>query len=228
MNRAKRQLKEFIDEFALDDVLSPELIACCKLETIPKGEVLCQLDEPLETFFLLVEGKLKIYLLQENGKKILIRFYRPLSLVGDLEFLSDFMPNAVVETQEPSTVISVPMKSLRKHTYECPKFLRFVITQLSHKLFTYSKAAALNLVYPLENRIASYLWSLSKITDDKQLEEIRVTSLEEMADLLCTSYRHLTRVLSQLESKQIISRKRGQIKIVDFEKLNELSVGLFE
>ncbi|MBU2510756.1 Crp/Fnr family transcriptional regulator [bacterium] len=223
-----KQLTDFIKLFSLDQVFSPELMAHFKLEELSKGTKLCGLGEPLETFFLLVEGKLKIYTLQENGKKILIRFYRPLSIVGDLEYLSHYPPNAIVETQEASILISVPMEIIRNHTYDCPKFLRFVITQLSQKLYTYSNASAMNLVYPLENRIASYLWSLSKITDDKQLEEIRVSSLEEMANLLCTSYRHLNRVLCLLESKQIIARNRGKIRIIDFEKLNDLSVGLFE
>lgn len=225
---SEKQLLDYIKQFKLDEFFSSALISELKVERLPKGALLCALGEPLENFYMLVEGKLKIYALQENGKKILIRFYRPFAAVGDLEFLSDYEPNALVETQEPSTVLSISMATIRKSAYDCPKFLRFVVRELSRKMFAYSRACQMNLVYPLENRIASYLWSICTITDGKQLEEIRVTSLNEMADLLCTSYRHLSRVLTQLEDRNIISRNRGKIKIIDHNQLNNLAVGLFE
>ncbi len=218
----------YIEKFQLNEVFSDELTQRMELRVFKKGEHLVRIGEPLQHFFLLVEGKLKIYTLLENGKKILIRFYRPLSAIGDLEFLSDYPPNAAVEALEQSCVITIPMKDIRHYTLECPKFLRFVIRQLSHKLYTYSKISSLNLVYPLENRVASYLWSVSQIDENKRLEEIRVSSLEELASLLATSYRHLSRVLNKLDAGGIISRHRGNIKIIDFSQLEELAVGLFE
>jgi len=221
-------IHSYLEKFDLTDIFSKELINQMVLQKVRKGENLVRIGEPLEHFFLLVEGKLKVFTFQENGKKILIRFYRPLSAVGDLEYLSGYTPNAVVEAPEESLVIAIPMKTIRSYTLECPRFLRFIITQLSQKLYSYSKLSSLNLVYPLINRVASYLWSLSQIDNSKQLEEIRVSSLEEMSDLLCTSYRHLSRVLLRMEDSGIIIRSRGKIRISDFEKLDKLAVGMFE
>ncbi len=221
-------ISKYIKSYQLDEVFSRDLIKLMKLRTLVRGEHLVHIGEPIEHFYLLVEGKLKIYTFQENGKKILIRFYRPLNAIGDLEYLSYYTPNAAVEALEQSRVLSVPMRYLRHHMHDCPKFLRFVITQLSHKLYTYSKISSLNLVYPLENRVASYLWSVSQPDRNIQLEEIRVNSLEELANLLATSYRHLSRVLNKMETDKIIHRYRGKIKILDFNQLEKLSISLFE
>lgn len=220
--------QSYLERYQMTDVFSEELIHRMVLSTFERGESIAPLNEPLEAFHLLVEGKLKVYSLQENGKKVLIRFYRPMSVIGDLEFLSDYPVKAVVEALEPSMLITIPMEILRAHTLECPKFLRFVIANLSQKLFTWSNMAGLNLVYPLENRVASYLVSISELSDENRLDEIRVTSLEEMADLLCSSYRHLHRILEAFESAGIISRTRSNIRILDFEKLKSLAVGIFE
>lgn len=228
MTKSGTLLEHYLNQFSLHDVFSDKLVERLTLKTVKKGEAICKLGEPIGYFYLLVEGKLKIYALQENGKKILIRFYRPLNAIGDLEYLTDYPPNAIVEAIEESHLIAAPMDIIRSYTEECPVFLRFIVKQLSHKLYTYSKIASMNIVYPLENRVASYLWSMSKLSDNKQLEEIRVNSMEEMANLLGTSYRHLSRVLKNLEEKSILMRDRGNIKITDFNKLNDLSVGLFE
>ncbi len=221
-------ISKYIETFELDDVFNDDLVKRMELRTLARGEHLVRIGEAIDYFYLLVEGKLKIYTFQENGKKVLIRFYRPLNAIGDLEYLSEYIPNAAVEALEQSKVLSIPMKELRHYTHDCPKFLRFVITQLSHKLYTYSKISSLNLVYPLENRVASYLWSVSQIDDNRQLEEIRVNSLEEMANLLATSYRHLSRVLNKMQTNRVISRTRGNIKITDFKQLEKLAIDLFE
>ncbi len=223
-----QMIRHYLEMYRMTDVFSDDLISHMVLSTFNRGESIAQLNEPLANFYLLVDGKLKIYTLQENGKKILIRFYRPMSVIGDLEYVSDYPVKAVVEALETSTLISIPMDILRNHTLECTKFLRFVIANLSQKLFTWSNMSGLNLVYPLENRVASYLVSISEVSAQSRLDEIRVTSLEEMADLLCSSYRHLHRILESFESQGIISRHRSNIRILDFEKLKSLSVGIFE
>lgn len=217
-----------LKQYEMLEVFSNDLINKMVLTTFDRGESIAPLNEYLSNFYILVEGKLKIYTLQENGKKVLIRFYRPMSVIGDLEYLTDYPVKAVVEALETSTLISVPMETLRSYTRDCPKFLRFIISNLSQKLYTWSNMAGLNLVYPLENRVASYLVSISELSDQHRLDEIRVTSLEEMADLLCSSYRHLHRILEGFEAQGIISRNRSKIRILDFEKLESLSVGIFE
>lgn len=218
----------YLEHYQISEFFSEALITQMNLSTFERGESIAPLNEPLLHFHILVEGKLKIYSLQENGKKVLIRFYRPMSIIGDLEYLPDYPVKAVVEALESSTLITIPMDILRDHTRECPQFLRFIITNLSQKLFTWSNMAGLNLVYPLENRVASYLVSVSELSDQNRLEEIRVNSLEEMADLLCSSYRHLHRILEAFEKDGIIARNRSKIRILDFKRLKSLSVGIFE
>lgn len=218
----------YLEKYQMTEVFSESLIEHMTLTTYERGESIAPLNEPLTHFHLLVEGKVKIYSLQENGKKVLIRFYRPMSVIGDLEFISDYPVKCVVEALEVTTLITVPMAVIRAHALECPLFLRFIISTLSQKLYTWSNMAGLNLVYPLENRVASYLVSISEISSQNRLDELRVTSLEEMADLLCSSYRHLHRILESFESQGIISRHRSKIRILDFDKLKSLSVGIFE
>lgn len=221
-------IKSYLIQYEMYEIFSKKIIDHMSLVHYEKGEDVIKLGQTMDNYYLLVEGKLKIYTLQENGKKVLIRFYNPMNVLGDLEYITNYPARTIIEALQPSTLISVPMGIIRDDTYDSAEFLRFVIKTLSHKLYTYSSMSSLNLVYPLENRLASYLESISQIDNNERIDEIRACNMEEMADLLCTSYRHLSRVLRDFEARGILMRNRGQIKILDFKKLQSLSVGLFE
>jgi CRP-like cAMP-binding protein len=76
-----------------------------------------------------------------------------------------------------------------------------------------------NYIYPLTNRLASYLL---ESTPEKDLIEIN-TSYEEIAQFLGTTYRHLNRTIKAMESKSIIRCKDRKIYVLDMEKLRDLA-----
>lgn len=230
MNISNHQTEiiSYLKLFNMDQVFTADLIKHMSLVHFKKGEEIINLNSQIDQFYILVEGKLKVYTLQENGKKVLIRFYNPQSIIGDLEYTTDYPAKAIIETLRDSTLITISIDILRALTYDNPMFLRFIIKNVSHKLYTYSNMASLNLVYPLENRLASYLVSINDITINKQIDEIKVCKMEEMAELLCVSYRHLSRVLNTFVEQGILLRNRGQLRIIDFKQLLNLSVGLYE
>ena len=55
--------------------------------------------------------------------------------------------------------------------------------------------------------------------------ELKTFKLTELATLLGTSYRHLSRIVNEFITNGIIEKKKGIITIKDIEKLKELSGG---
>jgi CRP-like cAMP-binding protein len=94
-------------------------------------------------------------------------------------------------------------------------------------LYTISNSTSINLLYSLEKRFASYIISISsEETSSKGINEIKTTSMTEMATLLGTRYRHLNRVIRELVDKGIVSKRNGNISVLDYAALKELSGGL--
>ncbi|WP_257988604.1 MULTISPECIES: Crp/Fnr family transcriptional regulator [Bacillus] len=123
-------------------------------------------------------------------------------------------------------MIRISFVKLHEFAENEPKFSNFIIKNLSHKLYTLSNTTSLNLLYPVENKFASYL--VSTMVDENNyahIEELKTAKLTEIAELLGTSYRHLNRVINQLVAKGIIERKRGAILIIDVNQLMILSKG---
>ncbi|WP_219641437.1 Crp/Fnr family transcriptional regulator [Cohnella sp. CFH 77786] len=219
-------LSRWVNQYGLEDILSEKARERMELFSYGKGEPVCQAGEDLAYLMLLVSGKLKLSRLLPNGRSILIRFYRPLSMIGDLELLNGQPANCSVESVGTTIVIAIPADVMRETALEDPRFLRFVIRHLSNKLMTMSNASTLNMLYPLENRFASYLVSITGSgSGGEEADEIRTPKLTEVAELLGTSYRHLNRIITKLASEGLLERKRGKILVHDLQQLHRLAEG---
>lgn len=210
----------------LNEIFSPNVIQEMELRRYENGEAICLVGDVLDGLFVLVDGKLKIHTLLPNGKSMLVRFAKPTSIIGDVELLRQYPVKNQVEAVGSSLLLVAGRKLLYKELQENLSFLRFMVGELSHKLYTLGQTSALNLLYPVENRFASYLLSLfADQGEGKYVEEIRTSSLTETAELLGTSYRHLNRIVRSFIEKGIIERKRGKLIVLDEDKLAELASG---
>ena len=77
-----------------------------------------------------------------------------------------------------------------------------------------------NRIFPLENKLASYLLAMNSNNI------IMIDNYSNLADLLGTSYRHLNRVLNKLVEKGIILKDKNEIKILNKEELENICVDL--
>lgn len=99
-----------------------------------------------------------------------------------------------------------------------------MVDSLSEKLYGTINNSSYNFVYPLINRVASYL--VENLTTDKNYIILNSSYLD-IAQFLGTTYRHLNRTLKEMESKSIIKCVDKKIYILDINKLRELSKNIY-
>lgn len=219
-------LRGLTEQNGLTAMFSPGAIGQMELRRYGGGEAVCSVGDKLEHMFFLVQGKLKIHTLQPNGKSMLVRFARPMSVIGDVELLRQYPVKNEVVSVGNSLLLVAGRKLLLREMESNTALLRFLVGELSHKMYTLGQTSAMNVLYPVENRFASYLMSLfSDNTGTERIEEIRTSSLTETADLLGTSYRHLNRVVRRLIDTGIIERRKGRLIVLDEARLAELANG---
>lgn len=219
------KLDYYIRKYNIDDIFSTSMRAHMELLSFKNNDYICTSDEKLEYLYFLVEGTTKIYILLKNGKSLLLQFYMPLKVIGDLEFMDNTMTSSNVQVVGKTTCIGIPMDVARKHGLNDTKFLKFICRSLSEKLNICSISSSINLLYPLENRLASYIMAFAP---KKNSYEITVHKLTEMADLLGTSYRHLTRTMNKLCSDGIIKKHGDSIIILDRPSLEQLAGDIYK
>ena len=99
---------------------------------------------------------------------------------------------------------------------------------LGEKLSCDSNNSSINLLYPLENRLASYIVAFVKVDDNKIKKFVFKESYSEISELLGTSYRHLNRTLNKFCSEGILKKNKKDYVIENFERLLCLAGDLYK
>lgn len=223
------KLNYYISKYNIDDIFSMDMKQHMELFLFHKNEYICKTDERLEYLFFFVEGRAKVYSTLSNGKSLLLCFYKSFKVLGDVEFIYYETANSNVQIIEDTYCIGISFDNIRKFALDDSKFLRYVCDSLGEKLIRLSKYSSINLLYPLENRLASYILADTSNTmkEGKNLIVFE-GNLSEVAELLGTSYRHLLRTLNDLCTQKLIKKNMKLYEILDLEKLKKLAGDLYE
>lgn len=216
-------LNHYISKHNIENIFDVDLLNHMELHFYEKGEYILKAQTNLEYYYMLVDGKIKVTYLFENGKSMLLKFYKDFNSIGDLELLKNLPITCDIDAVEDSYLIAISSNLLRKLYLDNPKFLRHLIDSLSEKLYATVNNTSYNFVYPLINRLASYL--VENLTEKDYI--VLDSSFSEISQFLGTTYRHLNRTLKELEEKSIIRCNNKTVYILDENKLRELSKNLY-
>ncbi|OWT48844.1 hypothetical protein CER22_23385 [Bacillus sp. K2I17] len=189
-----------------------------------KGELICNIDDAMDRLYFVVKGKVKVYTITPEGKKLILRFINPLAVVGDIELIQNSKAHNVVEACSDVIVISISHAVIRNKLLHDPIFMNFLLENIANTLKISTRFTALNLLYPVEVRVASYLLSISTDSNGNMYKkDLDATSISSIADFIGVSYRHVIRVLQKFYKEKLIEKKNGVIVIKDFFRMKEVA-----
>jgi CRP-like cAMP-binding protein len=218
----KNLINKYFEKYKLDEILTPEAKDISQIIEFAPGEEILKTGDNLENYYIFLEGRLKVYSIQENGKHLLLKFYGGFDTLGDIELISGMKISSTVVAVKESILIRMPAGKLKSLVYDYPPFLRYSMNNLGLKLHNLSNHSAHNLLYPLKNRLASFIHVQAEgdelILSDKFID---------IAEYLGTTYRHLSREMNSLENEKIITRKKNIIKVLSEDNLKELAGNIY-
>lgn len=210
----------YIKKYQIQKYISEQFLSLLELVLFKKGEHICKVGEKNDYLFFFVDGKAKLYITMDNGKSLLLYFYTPFKILGEVEFLKNERAQTNVQCVEDSYCLALPIVEVREALSYDPIFLRYVSEQLGKKLEYVSMNSSVNLLYPLENRLASYI--VMAVSDEEQL--YFQENLTHVSELLGTSYRHLLRTFQALCEKGILEKQKNRYRVVDKDGLYQMAV----
>lgn len=217
----KDLLNQYIKTHQINQIFSSNLENAMDLFYFDKGEYICRESRKLDYLYFFLEGKAKTYSTLSNGKALLLCFYSSFQIIGELELISGNPITSNIQVVEPTYCIGIKIDLYRNLLLKDVTFLQYLCKGLSGKLARSSKNNSINLLYPLENRLSSYIYCTME-------DNLFRCNLTELSELLGTSYRHLLRTINQLCDKQIIQRNKGYFNVIDESKLEELASEVYQ
>lgn len=219
ITRAKT-IDHYFDATIIGEIFDLEAKKLCRIFSYENGELICEKDNDLTYLLFLLQGEVKIFTMLENGKVYLLRMEKAVSVYGDLEVLYDRTYATNVEALGSCHCLGLPIAYIRRQCLDSPVFLKYIISSLSERLNRITNMSTSNLLKPLKDKLASYL--LAHMNRNETVIHIRVTYVE-VAEHLGTTYRHLSRVLSEMEDEGLIRKQGRAIELMDVKTLQSLA-----
>ncbi|WZL71995.1 helix-turn-helix domain-containing protein [Clostridiaceae bacterium 35-E11] len=226
MNKYKDSLKlrNYIELYQLEGVIHKDMQEHHEFHDFKKGDLVCVLGEPLHYFYILLKGNVKVFTTSDNGKILSLRIFNTLTNLGDIELITGTKYRCSVEVLSNSLCLAFPIQIIQTIALNHNAFLRYLCSDLCNKFDDIASVSSNNILYPLRNRLVSYM--LEYLYKDSNTITLPF-SHKELAELLGTTYRHLTRSLGELESRGLIKMVDGTIYVLDEVNLRMLDVDIY-
>lgn len=186
-----------------------------------KGESMKGSSEHCSGIFLIKSGRVRAYIISESGKEItLFRMYeRDVCIFTASCVMKNITFEVYVEVEEPTKAYLIPTqvyKKLASQSFPVQVFMNdLMASNFSEVMWIMEQA----LFTSFDKRLATFL--LEQITIEDSLK-ITITH-EKIANHLGTAREVVSRMLKYFENEGIVSLTRGEIEVLDEDKLYNIS-----
>ena len=186
--------------------------------TCTAGQVLLEPRASSEVLFLLKKGRVQLYRLSAEGKKLIVAEVKPGGVFGEMAVLGQTMGESFAEAAEDSLLCAMSRTDVQRLLHEHPDIALHVVEHLARRLRD-AEAQLETLAYDrLEARLAAVL--LREV--DSRDQCVRGLSQQEIAEMIGSTRESVTRLLNQMARQGLITIQRREIRIVDAAQVRAL------
>ncbi len=164
-----------------------------------RGTLLIQEGESGDTIYIVLEGRLRAFLADENGKELTLGNYGPLEYVGEMS-LDGGPRSANVEATEACICSVVTRATLLAYISTYPEFALDLMARLIRRARLATASAGSVALIDVYGRLVRLLNQLADAPNDKGERALRERMThQEMAQHLACSREMVSRLLKDLE-----------------------------
>ena len=205
----------------LSDAAMRDLLDTASLRHIePKKDVIVKGEHP-DHLFLLKTGRMRSYILSEDGSEIVLLWAAPGEVVGLVSLLPT-PPNYLVNTTTVTACDCLMWNhdTIRKLATEHPQIMENGFRLALHHLGTHVKRHVNIMTKSAESRLANQLVQLATSAGEVGNSGIRIDiTNEQLCSLSDIGSFTTSRILSRWEKAGMVSKQRGRLTILDPESL---------
>jgi CRP/FNR family cyclic AMP-dependent transcriptional regulator len=163
----------------------------------PKNTIILSEGDSSDSLYLILSGKVKVFLNDENGKEAIINYQEAGEYFGELSLIDDSTRSASIMTVDKSTLAVITKQAFHQIMKENPDIAIHLLKDLVHRIRTLTeevKSLALSDVY---GRLSKTLMSMAIEGDGEWVIKESYTQ-QELANRIGASREMVCRIFKDL------------------------------
>jgi CRP/FNR family transcriptional regulator len=189
-----------------------------------RGNVIFTEGEEATGLYVLHTGRVKIYKLSSEGKEQILHIFGPGEPFGEVAVFAGGQFPAYAEALEVSETLFFPRKKIVELLTKDPSMAMNMLAMLSKRLKYFTQLVENLSLKEVPQRLAAYLLVLATMKDKRDTVELDIAK-GQLASLLGTIPETLSRILNKMTIQGYIEVEGRQIKLLDRQSLENISMG---
>jgi CRP/FNR family cyclic AMP-dependent transcriptional regulator len=192
------------------------------ITAVPRGRVFYEPEDVSQVLFLIREGRVQIYRISPEGKKLVIATLGPGALFGEMALLGQQMQNAFAEALDDCRIFVMSRADLERLILNQPSVGQRVLETTGKRLRDAEKRLEDMAFKSIPARLASLLLRMSA---EQGSDEVVGMTHQDLAETVGTYRETATQVLNDMKADGLIEIGRKRITILDRARLEVLAQG---
>jgi len=195
---------------------APELDKFAELlreKTYPKGSVILFEDDPGDSLFIVREGRVKVVLVAEDGREVILGLLGVGEHFGELSLIDDQPRSAHVIAMEESALLVLRRDDFRRRVEASPSVAWSLLTELSRRLRRADDKIGSLVLLDVPGRIARMLLDSASEGGSELIE--KPLTHQTIAHLIGASRETVSRAMREFQDSGWIVIEHRRIRIAD-------------
>lgn len=190
------------------------------MATCNPGRIFYMPDETGEVLFLLKRGRVQLYRLSTQGKKLVVATLGPGAIFGEMSLVGQGMHNTFAEAVNECTLCVMSRSDVERLMREKPQVAFRFVEALGDRLTQTERRLEEIAFQSIPSRLAGLLLRLAR---EQKSNTINGYTHQDLGELLGTYRETITQTLNDFKADGLVEIGRKQIILLDRESLEQLA-----
>lgn len=188
-------------------------------KSYPKGSVILFEDDPGDSLFVVRDGRVKVVLIGEDGREVILGVLGVGEYFGELSLIDDRPRSAHVIAMEDSNLLVLRREDFRKRVESSPSVAWSLLTELSRRLRRADDKIGGLVLLDVPGRIARLLLDLAEESGTSAIE--KTLTHQTIAQMIGASRETVSRAMKDFQDAGWITVERRRIALADRAALEQ-------
>jgi len=209
----------------LSDSTLQSIANLAKKKTYAKDEIILTEKESGTAFFIIVQGKVKVFRESDDGKEVILTILASTDFFGEMAIIDGLNRSANVSATEESILYIIERSDFLDLLYEHPEVSIALLQEMTKRLRAADMKIKSLSLKDAEGKVASALLQLADDVGKIRQGVVEIEKLpfqQDLANMAGTSRETISRALHSFVKKNFIEMEGNKLRILNYEKFKEL------